>query len=970
MLDNQRIVEEIQAALAATAVIDWDLLRDCAAEYAEACDEVNARLSQCGQLLRQGLRSEAIQLAERSPNLLDAVAQLDFPELEQWQQLLTVNGMVLPPQLRVDVASDLNTAYAVEAPLQYLLKRHRLLALARAPLVGRIQVLRAIRQADPGNPLWGEDLQTLELHRLQEVASETEAALAIDDAAALCALVQETTDPAWTVRPREELVGRVRFAYDQAVAEHAQRELTAVEQQLAQAYQDYDIEAARRARQQWDTLLRLSMLDRHDPIVAKAQVALDWLAQQETAEERKQAHAAAVHALERALDDDAPRAKLERLMLAIQRFDEETPSALLMRYRERLRVLETSARRQFVLKIAAVVGVLVILGGVTTWALRRHQREQQLATAAHSFNQLVNGKKLEEAQRFLEEIRRAQPESLSRAEIQEPATRLAVLIENEQKRADRFDRLMDVIEAEGIADFSRGDFIQARQLVLTTDEKNRAADWESQVSKYEKNLRIEHESTFRTEIAALLQSVQELETKLFTPDGDARLAAAQTKVKALNSKWHLVSPELREQVQPITARLGALATRQMSRRRQQAHFKRVTEAVGDPERFRRELEEFGKLFPESSLAEEFRQTASESPWWVGVEAWREFYESDRLAELGRLTPDDAKRALEMAKPLLEKHGDSPQAELWRERLPHVEAVAARVDGNGRSRAPELRRVFDDPLLNTIHCITSQKGKRYYLNEAVPAERLRKAPTINFKYLMGFDFSEKSVALDVAEIASSGPAPQQELSKTIRASLDEVEQGKWDSGFFAIILSLLDETHDIDPVLRLVLLKRTLDVAQQGSHSLRVASEELRKRLEENRSLLAANWLDPDDEKVEAAREASVVLLAKSADADALRTKAKEVFRADTAPFPAQPQWIGWLMREGEELQLLAPNRRPSSGALVNLHADSVGKMQWIQLGEAGPDGVTWSSKTEGIAAGRPVFLMDDKDAATAVVGTR
>src|SRR5687767_10996601 len=111
MLDPQRIVEEIQAALESPATLDWDLLRDASGEYAAACDEVNERLAQCGKLLRQGLRTEALQRCEQEPNLIESVTVLDFAELTQWRQLLAVNSMVGPPVLRLDIAAELNEAY-------------------------------------------------------------------------------------------------------------------------------------------------------------------------------------------------------------------------------------------------------------------------------------------------------------------------------------------------------------------------------------------------------------------------------------------------------------------------------------------------------------------------------------------------------------------------------------------------------------------------------------------------------------------------------------------------------------------------------------------------------------------------------------------------------------------------------------------------------------------------------------------
>ncbi len=135
MFDYQRIVDDVRSALATAGPETVDFMRLAAADYMVACDEVNDRLRKCGELLRKGLRSEAIYLADLEPNLLDAVAALDFPEYDQWKQVASRLGILVPPPLQLDVAADLNEAYALEQPLATLLERHRLLALARAPLV-------------------------------------------------------------------------------------------------------------------------------------------------------------------------------------------------------------------------------------------------------------------------------------------------------------------------------------------------------------------------------------------------------------------------------------------------------------------------------------------------------------------------------------------------------------------------------------------------------------------------------------------------------------------------------------------------------------------------------------------------------------------------------------------------------------------------------------------------------------------
>ncbi len=100
-------------------------------------------------MLKAGLRSEAIQQCEVEPNLLDVVATLDFPERDYWVQLLNQYGHPSSGPLLMDVAADLNEAYAEEQPLETLLDRHRLLALAHSPLRLRIKTLRQL--ADVGH---------------------------------------------------------------------------------------------------------------------------------------------------------------------------------------------------------------------------------------------------------------------------------------------------------------------------------------------------------------------------------------------------------------------------------------------------------------------------------------------------------------------------------------------------------------------------------------------------------------------------------------------------------------------------------------------------------------------------------------------------------------------------------------------------------------------------------------------------
>src|SRR4051812_44639870 len=126
MQTYQQYIDDILGAVYSPETADPDFLRDSAAMYAEACAEVNDRLRNVGRLLHRGLRSEAIQFAEQEPNLLDMVGMLDFQELSAWREMLVGWGMAEPPRLLIELAADLNKAYADHEPLEAILKQHRL----------------------------------------------------------------------------------------------------------------------------------------------------------------------------------------------------------------------------------------------------------------------------------------------------------------------------------------------------------------------------------------------------------------------------------------------------------------------------------------------------------------------------------------------------------------------------------------------------------------------------------------------------------------------------------------------------------------------------------------------------------------------------------------------------------------------------------------------------------------------------
>src|SRR5436190_1431317 len=80
----------------------------------------------------------------------------------------------LPPAFRFDIAAALNHEYVLAAPLEGLLKQHRLLALARASLAERLAILREIARRDLANPVWNQDIATFEKVRAGQLRADVE----------------------------------------------------------------------------------------------------------------------------------------------------------------------------------------------------------------------------------------------------------------------------------------------------------------------------------------------------------------------------------------------------------------------------------------------------------------------------------------------------------------------------------------------------------------------------------------------------------------------------------------------------------------------------------------------------------------------------------------------------------------------------------------------------------------------------
>ena len=194
MSDIHELIESIRVTLTSSLNYKQEELLELHEQLDGHIRSANKRLRECDSLLANGHRSEAIQLAEQEPNLLELVGVLDLPELLEWNDFVAEYGIRVAPELQIEIATDLNHAYSDDTPLEGLLNRLRVYSIGRSPLRIRIDILRKISKLDVESPHWQDDLKAYEKLRIRQMTDEIRTAQENHDYGTLKEIQKEITE--------------------------------------------------------------------------------------------------------------------------------------------------------------------------------------------------------------------------------------------------------------------------------------------------------------------------------------------------------------------------------------------------------------------------------------------------------------------------------------------------------------------------------------------------------------------------------------------------------------------------------------------------------------------------------------------------------------------------------------------------------------------------------------------------------
>ncbi len=973
------IVESIRDALERRDGISEEAMRPLAEAYAAEVVRINERLNEAVGLLNKGLRSEAIQRASLHPNAIDNAAALDFPEIEEWLDVLQFLSIAVPPEINREAALQLNEAIVELLPQESLLRNHRRLAIAKAPLRWRLRVLRHISAADPLNPVWQEDVESWETERLKQISAELLPAIKAQEQEQVSQLLDELTNASWRVKPPQNLVDQARNAHAEFATHAHLTALAKLAPALHEAFGSFDQPQARRLRSDWQQ--RVAAMKSPLPPELEEQVApaLAWLDEIDHEQQRQDDRLNALAHLENLLQRQTPEGELERAYQLAVRFDEPIPLELEQRYRSTVATRELVAKRKWQAALAGITVLLVlIVGALGGWQWRSSQR-QQVTLAANEMRRLLEAQQLPEAGQFFDRLLADQPDVAQSAPLQSLLVELEEQRKTEDLRRQEFENYIALADKPSPADIDLAALVRAEELAANEEEKAVAFKIRRRRTQWQQELQQQQSASLLERLGGATSLLDSLENQTASSSAREQASKVIMQLDTLKTQYPAAGAAAKSQLAVVYSRaqsLRASITDQMaSTEVRQIALNNIVEAR-TLESHATSLRNFVKRVPDSSMTDELQSVADELPLWQQVQDLNAWTRSLRTSVAKGMPPGEA-RQLQVA---LDEILAKIQVD---ESLLSAMTVAETLARVGK-REMILDRVFDDLEQATIGELVSFHYPQQNVQPrsvAVGSGNERVCWYFYHSYYQSnpqrFNSGSNSQGgIEVVTHANGAVTTQsfkgaidvfQEPRDTIRwlvskkkASRDRILTN-WSVEFLKLVSEVL-ERPNLDGLIKETLVLHLLEGAAEGSGFL------------EHRLGPALSYLHEDARRDARNKwyQGNVFSSKLAADLSRqLRLELSKVYRESSqewgmlrAPASLQLAWVGSLLRNDQGTLVVALKNSPQakSGSLFVAYPSdgSSNTARLVQVGQLENQKVRLESGAAGLVAGRPVFFADQE----------
>ena len=959
--------DEIRQALEKPDGISEETMQPLAERFDDAVRAVNERLNEAVALLRKNLRSEAIQAANRRPNAMEAAASLDFPELPEWEEILQFLGIGVPQRLDQDKVQQLNEAIVEGQPIEELLKQHRRLAIAKAPLSWRLKVLRRIAEVDEMNPIWLEDIENYEAARRKTLADEVEAAIKSSNFSAIERLYAELTKANWTTPPPTQLVNSLRQAISQRKIDDQLVGLKHTAEQLHAAFSEFNEPAARTLSAEWQRKCETFSQTVPSDLLEEVEPALTWLAELDSYAAIAQQREKALLELEHTLDSRRDLPSLQKAFTKASRFDEPVPQALEQRFRSSVEEIQLSAKRKTQLRIAAIVAATVLVAaGVAFWQYRLLQ-EKRVTDAVTQFSAMVESRKTSEANAFWERLKTQDADLTRKPELISLHGQLEAQLKQESDRKQEFEGYLAQAANEDPAQIDQAALDEAEKLAVSENEKARVFEIRQQVEEQARKVADEQTAAALEAIAKVRDEIEAFEK---TPLEDLDLGSINTLIVTLDNIPRLYPRRVRSvdgQLKITKSRATSLENSikdERSRKAKMEAAKRPLFSARTLTAFESGLRTYSRAISHTTAGNEYEQSLKESSLWKKGMQSNELPVELRRSLISELTKPEIAALQELQQTIESQTTMNPL-------LDEYKAITSGIvldEGDKLSELAKLKTAVSrlpTGQLITIEATPASDDDKILRYLAYNRDYQRIAEKLKKESLLGIrHIADGSGGISTTTIKAPATRVHVEPGRTITWFLARLEEKEKDfeSNWSELLYLCYDISTrtDLDSLIKEDLIYRVLQTCADGSSEIREKIAEP-LRILRNREGTRQTWAapKPPNDKLDESLQADVIKPLGRLYQQ-LKQEAPDLKQATTLEY----RWIGFLNRDLKgKITGRVVNNPQESGPVFIMRAatDNPSKVDIVNVGQWESGTLTLQENSKELNAGRPLFFLSHTD---------
>jgi hypothetical protein len=811
------LVDAVKGALSG-ATMDAAAELALAQEVVRACADTRERLVRAIDLMRQGLRGEAMVIVDVRPMLTETAAALADPVMGRWRKRCAERGLPVPQLIDTDLVHELSegVAEAEDPRVDQLMRRLRYQNLAHAPAHERLRTMWALRRVDP-SAVRDEDVRAFEQAALKELMDRLRAAVDAEDAPAACAVRDELRRQDWSDRDISARRATAETECGGLEARQSVRRAAIDIDELEVCVMRGDAGAARDALDRYEsTVMAVHALGGSVPqeLRSRADPLARWVAERESAHTREREERERVDHLESlALSETATVPELERALLECDRAGVAVSDAVRTSVERRIDLERRRASRVRAVVVASVVLVIVGLAAGGAWWAVALQREADVAKLVAAAGAALERGDIDAAQRMVSEA----PESAEWMRGHEALAAAGARVAEARAARDAQDKAFDEAlatagdpRAEG-ASASLGD--AALKAARTPEQRTRAEQWLTSHSAERVRRQRLVDEAFMAQLAGLSERLSAVEASGTGKEDE--LSRIATEAERLG-RASTAGPDAQLALQRLVSRIGMqkdMMARERALQVAEDSERRSLEmtVARAPESFAAALEEFVRDYPNSSRTPDFRSAQTQEPAWRDAMALPEI--AGRVAR--NLDAGDTSVRARAAAAIDAATGASPKSP-WMPGLKSARELCAPQD----RWVQMLEDFITINPITRLRMVELKDGTRHYYDPSSKAPTEASGGKRVYTVLVSPDGRTQAEALDVKDIAYDGPSPQATVFEQIRPMI----RGERANGSVSTLLTVIERIRGsagMDPVLQAMFLERIMEEGMAGAPHLAV-----------------------------------------------------------------------------------------------------------------------------------------------------